>query len=469
MNFTQEQQVFISLKLNGQSVLLNSTAGSGKTSTAIARMKFLLENGIQPEKIIFFSFTNAAIDELKNRVSNDKVKITTIHSFCMSLLGQMGKFKKPTTFYDFIDWYKDVHKPKDSASEEYKIEFWEGISTMYDEAERLSSDIAAYKLQMADNIFVEEPMFFQEYKLFLDETKFMDFADMLIEVRNSLKENRWLNMFKNRYSHVFIDEYQDCSTIMMQILLSLNAANYYLIGDRFQSIFGYSGTNCDAIENLLKKRRNTIEMHLSTNFRSHTAIVENSNNYSDLKAIPFHNEKGLVNKNLLNFDEYIKLLSSNDEIVTLVRTNKVIKEIERRLLVLKFPIRYSNYITLAEIKEIQEKGKDVKSNLKSKVDYLINSGFKDVNEIISFILKSQKNKSQIMTIHRAKGKEFDKCMVVNSFSPEIIEHNKLKIRPDKLKLLSFDPNDIEDNESKCVHYVAVSRSRSQLNFMKIDI
>jgi len=64
VNLTQEQEEFIYYDgLN--SVILAATAGSGKTFSCVQRLKALVEKGVDPNKIIFFSFTKAATDELR--------------------------------------------------------------------------------------------------------------------------------------------------------------------------------------------------------------------------------------------------------------------------------------------------------------------------------------------------------------------------------------------------------------------
>jgi superfamily I DNA/RNA helicase len=83
---TEEQTAFVQYPIkNSNSVILSATAGSGKTYSCVKRLKFMLENGVDPSRIIFFSFTVAAVNELKHRVNNDQIKITTIILFCANL------------------------------------------------------------------------------------------------------------------------------------------------------------------------------------------------------------------------------------------------------------------------------------------------------------------------------------------------------------------------------------------------
>lgn len=463
---TEEQLSFIEHPVKSpDSVILSATAGSGKTYSCVQRLKYMLANGVDPSKIIFFSFTVAAVEELKKRVDNDQIKITTIHSFCVHLLGRMKKMRKISTFYNFIDWFKEYHKPKYGSPQKDVDKFYSDVEKLYDTAEYLSAEITAFKLQSADNIKSKVPDYYKVYQDFMKQTKSIDFSDMLIIVKDSLKEDKWLKMFRNQYDYIFVDEYQDTSTIQMQILLSLNAKYYYIIGDRNQSIYSYSGANCDVIEAMLKRRRQTVEMHLSTNFRSAKTIVENSNNYSSLKAIPFHKEEGKVHRKIILFENLVEIIKKHPYVAILVRTNSVIREIERRLMILKIPMRYENYLKDSELDDLI-KGKE-RVSTRNKIRGLM-PHFKLVDEIIQFINSNKDQKTFATTVHKSKGREFPVCVVVNSIAPDVLVENNLIIPKEYLSAFSFDAADENDYESKNVHYVAVSRAKDELYFMIFD-
>lgn len=460
---TDEQLAFVHSDIKSN-ILLIATAGSGKSFSAIKRMHYLVEQGVDPSKIIFFSFTTAAVEELKSRIKNDAIKITTIHAFALSCLSKMGKFKKVASFYDFIHWFKEQHKPKSSASIYDRNSYYNEIEKLYDDAEFLSSHIASYKLQKADDVKCTErvPDYLREYQRFLKETKSRDFSDMLIEVRNLLKETKWLRMFRGKYDYIIIDEYQDTSTIQMDILLKLNAPYYYLIGDRAQSLYGYSGANCYAIEEMLKKRRKVVEMTLSVNFRSSKLIVENSNNYTSLKAVSFHKHEGTVNKQIILFEDLVELFKKHEEVAVLVRTNSVIRDLEKRLLKLKVPIRYFNYLTPSEIDDLIKGSERVTT--KRKVSALMEE-FVTPDALVAFIRDNKDKKSFVGTIHKSKGREFDTTVVVNSLSPELLEHNGLSLPKEQFELVSFELGNELHEEARNVHYVAVSRAKNNIFYM----
>lgn len=464
-NYTQEQIDFIEAdpKL---SIILKACAGSGKTKSTVERVKYLISKGVAPNKICVFSYTTAAVGEFKKRLNNDEVKVTTIHAFCLSMLSRMRKFKKVVDVYQFIDWYKEKYKPRFNDSEEVKSDFYDLINEMYDDAQFIGSSITAYKLQVIEKIKCPIPKFFNEYRAFLKETKSRDFSDLLIEVHQLLKDNRWLNLFKGQYDYIICDEFQDTSLLQCKILTSLNAKYYIFIGDISQSIYLYSGANAQAVIDHLKSRRDCVEMSLSVNFRSTKAIIEHSNQYSHLKAIGYKSEEGVVHKNIILFEDLLEVLKQKDEVVILVRTNRVIREIEKRLLLRKIPFKYTNYLTKAEC-EALKKAEARPSTIKKAKDLL--PVFYTVDNAIQFIEQNANQKHFITSGHKSKGLEFSVVVSVNMVSPEILAHNKLVLSEKKIKEISFinteSDDDVENFEARNLFYVVSSRPINELYFM----
>ena len=458
---TYEQREFIEFK-GKESVILSAVAGSGKTFSCVERLKNLMRRGVDPSKIIFFSFTKAATEELKSRIGNDDIKITTIHSFCYNVLNRAGKWKDVTNWFDFVKWYKEQFSPPRHASPEAKEEFYMNINEMYTSADVLSSKIAAYKLMQAEGEKAPFPDFFLEYERFQRETYARDFSDMLIEVEKLFKEDKWLKMFKGKYDYIFVDEFQDTSALQLRCLLALNARYYYLIGDIFQSIYGYSGANAKRLVNMLAKRRKTKEMTLTVNFRSDIEIVNNSNSYSELEAqanSPMPGEVDYIIRT--SVDELISIMEASRECAILVRTNSVIRQLEKKLLVERYPMRYENYLTKKDLEDLKKK----KSNpvLDRKIRDMQNH-FDSPEELVAFIKVNQDSKKFITTIHKSKGREFEDVVVVNSCAPEILIDNGFVLPKKELKKVSFD-YDAKDREAQNIHYVAVTRPKHRLYYM----
>ena len=64
--------------------LVIAGAGAGKTTTVAAKVKYLVEKqGIDPKQILIISFTNKAVNELKEKINKDlniPCPIATFHS-----------------------------------------------------------------------------------------------------------------------------------------------------------------------------------------------------------------------------------------------------------------------------------------------------------------------------------------------------------------------------------------------------
>jgi DNA helicase-4 len=100
--------------------LIIAGAGAGKTTTMAAKVKFLIEKqNINPDDIFVISYTNKAIDELKDKINKKlklPVKISTFHSFGFEIIRNTSStipqvsYQSYDIIYDFI--YKKVFDNK---------------------------------------------------------------------------------------------------------------------------------------------------------------------------------------------------------------------------------------------------------------------------------------------------------------------------------------------------------------------
>lgn len=68
-------------------ILVNSCAGSGKTRCLVHRLQYLLNIGVAPSKIVAITFTNAAAEEILERIARPQgLFVGTIHSYANQLL-----------------------------------------------------------------------------------------------------------------------------------------------------------------------------------------------------------------------------------------------------------------------------------------------------------------------------------------------------------------------------------------------
>lgn len=94
--------------------LVVSSAGSGKTSSIVGKVKYLTEiKGIQPEKILLISYTNKAAAELTERIATNGLRGYTFHKLAIDIIGKTTG-AKPSIYNNtdalFIDIYHTLLK-----------------------------------------------------------------------------------------------------------------------------------------------------------------------------------------------------------------------------------------------------------------------------------------------------------------------------------------------------------------------
>ena len=97
--------------------LVVSSAGSGKTSSIVGKVKYLTEiKGVAPERILLISYTNKAAAELTERMATNGLKGYTFHKLAIDIIGKTTGTKPSicdNTDSLFVDIY---HKLLDKSS-----------------------------------------------------------------------------------------------------------------------------------------------------------------------------------------------------------------------------------------------------------------------------------------------------------------------------------------------------------------
>ena len=96
------------LNYNGK-MSLEATAGSGKSTVLVSRCQYLVKDGVKPSRILAFTFTKKAANELKTRISAkigpdaDKMTICTYHSFCGKILRKFPEYAERSHNFSIYD------------------------------------------------------------------------------------------------------------------------------------------------------------------------------------------------------------------------------------------------------------------------------------------------------------------------------------------------------------------------------
>ena len=117
LKYPLDKQQRRSIVLEEDNCLVVSSAGSGKTSSIVGKVKYLTEiKGIAPERILLISYTNKAAAELTERMATNGLKGYTFHKLAVDIIGKTTGTKPSicdNTDSLFVDIY---HKLLDKSS-----------------------------------------------------------------------------------------------------------------------------------------------------------------------------------------------------------------------------------------------------------------------------------------------------------------------------------------------------------------
>jgi DNA helicase-4 len=117
---------------------------------------------------------------------------------------------------------------------------------------------------------------YSTYEVVLREHGEIDFEDMINNAINVLEKNQQLRT--DAYDHILIDEYQDISEQRYKLIKKLMERNpkckLFCVGDDWQSIMGFSGSNLHFFVNFDQYFPNSAKTKISTNYRSDKTIVD---------------------------------------------------------------------------------------------------------------------------------------------------------------------------------------------------
>lgn len=284
-------------------VLVNSSAGSGKTAVFSSRIANLIANeGVAPESILGLTFTKDAAENMRKRLSSvigkgksDKVNLSTFHSFAYRILKseyprEFSHIKitemwwKLQTIYDIVG--KKSYKTQDSLELDVKG----GEMLAFISYQKANMIRPGYRVIIDDKVpFVKHidrstlQLVYDRYCEAVKHARTMDFDDMLLEVYYKLiDDKKLLHKIKSQYQYVLVDEFQDTNSINMEILKLITNNNLFVVGDFRQGVYGFINANIDNILTMRDTFDDVELIELRHNFRSTNNIVKICNDIIDV-------------------------------------------------------------------------------------------------------------------------------------------------------------------------------------------
>lgn len=276
-------------------LLLLAGAGSGKTKTLTHRIAYLVsERGVSTGAILAVTFTNKAAREMRERLAhllgedaNNRSFMPwmgTFHSICVRMLRMEGEhIGVPRSFVILDDgdkqsFVKQAMKRLGISEKSYPVR---SISSHISSAKndgKTASEYAETARMPLQRVVADV---FPLYERLRREAMALDFDDLLSEtVRLFSTVPELREKWRNRFSHVMIDEYQDTNTVQYKLikLLINDTQNICVVGDDWQSIYSWRGADFTNILNFERDFPGATVVKLEQNYRSTEAILEAANN-----------------------------------------------------------------------------------------------------------------------------------------------------------------------------------------------
>lgn len=239
--------------------LVNAPAGSGKTTWIRKNVrKYLLQN--PNDNVLCITYTNRAAEELGKDVDSNRVYFGTIHSFINDFIGSFFSHES------ILELYWEVYKNQivDRIENISQNGNWAESNMRYIEKYGgLTPEIVRSNITM---ISYNQAPFNSLYRGALGHDDLISFTRLAVERFPVIKKK-----ISDKYQVVFIDEYQDTATDVLQIFYSSmigKKSKLYLLGDKMQQIYRNYNGEFETYFNIFNK-----SINLSVNYRTTPKIV----------------------------------------------------------------------------------------------------------------------------------------------------------------------------------------------------
>lgn len=276
-------------------MLVIAGAGSGKTRTLTYRVSRLIESGVAPRNILLATFTNKAANAMLARVrellGQDLRQLPggTFHHICHMILRPHAQLAGLDANFSIID-SEDTRQLLDSCISDANI-------TLHDDGfprTRVLLDMITLHRKTGDEL---ERVIVSRYPFFTKLTgeicdiasryaekkrqhNVVDFDDLILFTHGILNESAVVaELYRERFVHILVDEYQDTDLIQAQLLdlLAARHRNLMVVGDDAQSIYAFRGANYANILQFPQRYPDCKIFKLETNYRSTPEILHLAN------------------------------------------------------------------------------------------------------------------------------------------------------------------------------------------------
>ena len=271
-------------------LLILAGAGSGKTRVLTHRVAYLISHaGVPPYRILAVTFTNKSAAEMKSRVAALAgsaarwVWVSTFHSLCARILREdieaLG-YKRSFTILDESDQTTVIKRCLKQLNVSGDMFRPQSVLAAISAAKNELVDVESFQDSARDVRQRTIAQLYEAYQGVLARDNALDFDDLIMATVRLFRERpEVLEKYRNRFTHIMVDEYQDTNhaQYMLVKLLAASTRNLCVVGDDDQSIYEWRGAD---VRNILEFERDYPEarvVKLEQNYRSTQTILDAAN------------------------------------------------------------------------------------------------------------------------------------------------------------------------------------------------
>jgi len=268
----------------------------------------------------------------------------------------------------------------------------------------------------------------EKFNSYCVNKSYLDFNDLISRSISLFKNNEDIShKFKNTFQYILVDEFQDVNNLQVDLikLLLTDQSQLFCVGDDWQSIYGFRGSNVSYIVEFEKHFTNSKIIKLNLNYRSTQNIVEASNE--------------VIKHNKYRIDKEVQAS----------------KKSEHKIVVFAGNDEYENVRFCSErVKELLDSG------LSSEEILFLYRRSKMFNPYSEHFYKNR-IKVQNKTIHAAKGLEAKVVFILgltegNGGFPDIWLEDRI------FQVIKKSNHDLLLEEERRLFYVAITRAKDKL-------
>ena len=452
--------------------LVVAGAGSGKTTTILGKILYLLQSGFaSPPEILVLSFTHDSATELRERFLREyyqtfaeqillrkspppDITIETFHSLALKLLRKLWPDFSVTTneigdeqSVSEIDNNPVSDFDSVSGSDELTIQtsIIREFLDLYELAPEIVAQIAS-KFSSPDygELFL---MVSKKYQRELSsllgkhQTTFSGLIKLAIRYLRS-------GQIGTQFRYIIVDEYQDLSALrqeFLRLLLESSQANLFAVGDDWQAIYGFSGSRVDFTLNFRRFWGDFSLHRISKTYRFGPTFARLSSSF----IMQDHTQ---IQKQIQSQKE--------DALEPVVEISGDSERLDLEVLTHYFESlpRDSSILLLGRFQI-------------DRLRLLHCTQFKLTSDGIEFHARPDL-KIRFLTVHQSKGLEADYVIILNNREAKLGFPAHVKDTPLKTELIKIAEelrlDQVSVNEERRLFYVALTRAKKQVILLAVD-